>query len=588
MPEETIYNNTLFTSNPGRWNDMVGQYTIGDVISGFANAADREVYAQGINNMQRRHHGLFGGDFTLQPTVKMNPQVKSYYTDINTNYGYVNTKGITNAEKAGTRYTVNKDPVSGDSQATFTADGLPGARGVDRRVLGKLGDYTTQELINYNDQLKNYGYEIYLDPTTQYYMLRKIGSVSEQGNNGNSHRGNLGGNNSYQNLSFLPQMRGSAPILTDPIFQGLIGGIETATTAANYRKDLQKGINLIQPTPQDARTTSAYGTQQRYMQAAADTRNSVLPYIGNDAVLNQQLFQNAEKNAEQYIDKAAEVGGQAAEASRQENLKATNATKASQIQTANLNGDRVQALRNYYLNAGKEATSKIAESTIAFIKDAVASAGQFIKDFRLNRNYANRLINSVNLSKATEDIQNDFLNIASHPEYNLPLINAYIKRVRADATLGPQLNLQHDTWETMSNEERSIVRRALLYGDDDISKFYATRFQDWLEQQKSKAQSDVNALQRQYALNQSVIQPIVSNSLLEYSTPAPDPLYSFKEGGSTKNLDRLVNFARVHQREQDSVRRNNTRNKKLSAQQLDKELDRLNREQVLLLKQMFK
>ena len=125
-----------------------------------------------ISEMQRRHWGMY---YTWQPqdTPIYKEQVANYQTDYQ-NLG-LNDEII--APGYSNNYIINSpNPNSGDSTPNWTSDGLYSQITDDRRVLARKADYDNnlEQLKKDIEYAKQNGYEYYLDPETDYYMLRPI------------------------------------------------------------------------------------------------------------------------------------------------------------------------------------------------------------------------------------------------------------------------------------------------------------------------------------------------------------------------------------------------------------------------------
>lgn len=125
-----------------------------------------------ISEMQRRHWGMY---YTWQPqdTPIYKEQVANYQTDYQ-NLG-LNDEII--APGYSNNYIINSpNPNSGDSTPNWTSDGLYSQITDDRRVLARKADYDNnpEQLKKDIEYAKQNGYEYYLDPETDYYMLRPL------------------------------------------------------------------------------------------------------------------------------------------------------------------------------------------------------------------------------------------------------------------------------------------------------------------------------------------------------------------------------------------------------------------------------
>lgn len=187
------------SSNNSSWHDLIFNPYFQDLYEGLKNGI---LNIDDINSMQTQHQKLWAeyepekGAYVGKDNV-----VKEYQNNIINKYGFVNDKGINNGW-ANQRYT----PVQNRSYFTdydrnkkYSADNIFGGQTDDRRILGRYGDFTPEQLANYNNKLKELGLEMYLDDTNDgdsksaYYKLRKLQNPTDINSN------NTGSNNQSTN-----------------------------------------------------------------------------------------------------------------------------------------------------------------------------------------------------------------------------------------------------------------------------------------------------------------------------------------------------------------------------------------------------
>lgn len=160
----------------GNWyNDIYTPYSQGLLDS----LKSGKITYQDINEMQRRHSGLYR-DWGVKGDSYKGDNVRQYQTDINNSFGYVNSKGIGNAFNSG-RYGISKTAYTGDNpNKNYVADGYYSSITDDRRLLGREGDYTPEQLQQVQNTWRNAGYNMDLDKDTGYYMLNPVTDSSPE------------------------------------------------------------------------------------------------------------------------------------------------------------------------------------------------------------------------------------------------------------------------------------------------------------------------------------------------------------------------------------------------------------------------
>ena len=157
-----------------------------DIINGLLNSKDIEADVQWLNNMQTNHASIYNQakdtDYFAKAWKPSDNSVANYQAEYTGGGGFTNGKpggfndyGITtNWDK---RYVFGGKRISGDKPKVFKNDNLFSAITDDRRLLGRLGDWTDENLNAFNDRIKSTGYRLELDPSDNYYKLKTLTDV---------------------------------------------------------------------------------------------------------------------------------------------------------------------------------------------------------------------------------------------------------------------------------------------------------------------------------------------------------------------------------------------------------------------------
>lgn len=188
-----IYQGGGVTHNQGtRWKNLVFDTYIEELLNNLNQGGHK--YAKWVNSMQTRHSGLYNQakkqDFLTTPW--RHETVGSYQTDYRENplaplpwetedgrrIGY--NIGIRNAARNNRYKVASSRPTSGDSDnQNYVSDSLYSGETDDRRILGREGDFTKEELNALNERLKaNGNFFAYLDKDKYY----KLGFYDDNGN----------------------------------------------------------------------------------------------------------------------------------------------------------------------------------------------------------------------------------------------------------------------------------------------------------------------------------------------------------------------------------------------------------------------
>lgn len=242
-----------------------------------------DTYGTWLNDMQTNHEKLYqaaggqNGNFLNEAYNNNAEAVRNYqqaydadqYSKNAIAHGY-NTRGIAQAYNSGRYSNIGYDKRNGqDSLNTqWTPDGSYSGQTDDRRLLGRQGDFTDQQLADWNNKLKAIGWEQYLDPTTKYYKLRRLQQPGQSTKVGGAD----------------PTTMQKSHVLTD-ILEGFKNHLTDLSEAArvgwdnrfnNKQRDYQlQHMNpvLLQPYAFYRKIYGDYGTMSEYNRQGANTQN---------------------------------------------------------------------------------------------------------------------------------------------------------------------------------------------------------------------------------------------------------------------------------------------------------------------------
>lgn len=154
------------------------------ILEGLGKDKD---YYKWLNNMQSSHSKLYKSAGTNWQNVAYNDSaVGDYQNKYKSGYngewgdnaiGY-NSLGIQNAQNLGMFDVSGRTRTSGDwSNKQYTTDNLYSAITDYRRLLGRKGDFTPEQLKEIQEKFKNKGFDYYLD-SDNYYKLRPLSALT--------------------------------------------------------------------------------------------------------------------------------------------------------------------------------------------------------------------------------------------------------------------------------------------------------------------------------------------------------------------------------------------------------------------------
>ena len=183
--------NSVGYANDYNWNTDVFSKNLDHILGSLKQYKDG--YAKWLNTMQDLHYN----DYTnaskqdyLNTNAYNNATVGQYQDKYKAGYedewnvspegndpdglGY-NTLGIKSAQDSGKFGIVSGNANSGDwlgNGNMYKTDNSFGGITDARRLLGREGDFNDEQLKQYQQKFKEWGYDFYLDPNTKYYKLK--------------------------------------------------------------------------------------------------------------------------------------------------------------------------------------------------------------------------------------------------------------------------------------------------------------------------------------------------------------------------------------------------------------------------------
>ena len=166
------------------WYTGVFIPSLDHILEGLGKDKD---YYKWLNNMQSDHSKLYKSAGTnWQNVAYNNSTVGDYQNKYKSGYngewgdnaiGY-NSLGIQNAQNLGMFDVSGRKRTSGDwSNKQYTTDNLYSGITDYRRLLGRKGDYTPEQLKEVQEKFNNKGFDFYLD-SDDYYKLRPLSALT--------------------------------------------------------------------------------------------------------------------------------------------------------------------------------------------------------------------------------------------------------------------------------------------------------------------------------------------------------------------------------------------------------------------------
>ena len=583
----TTWGNTVFsTFRP----DIVAE------LSAATTPEQKQAVIDKYNNAQTSYASL-RPQFTDLSKVSNNQGVSNYQNLINKDFYFVNNKGIANGvDKGRYNYLAQNKYATGDRKDSWTADGWWGAQTQDRTTLGYKGDWdeNSEEFKNWQAQLNNLGMETYLDTDNAYKLRLKTSEqadpvvkqddpVVEQTPPAEQPK-----EKTPDALTFnkdVPEFKSTPWTDWIPLTANLINDFRT--NLRSYNQEVKKKFPLQEAPYQQAIVTNNYAGRQIRSGIAANIRARANQNLSSNADYNLALQQNAENQANQLEEQNA-----------LDQTQRFNETTNNVNATANLNNQRQAAAANVNAQQNAAAYNNIAAARQRLYKannaslnsynaNMYTSHGNWLQNFRLEKARYERALNDYNYSKQATELYKTSGLEALEGDNGIYSSNAFASLVR---------ELENDTTVTGILDSEGKVSPELVKTwiennpNDERVKRLQTNFQNEYNRAYNSYRNKLEEIASERTLNNLSIKSTESNQgtrwgdILRERRNKPNPLYQ-KRGGRAA---RLVEYMEHYRKAQKDVADRNTETQKILWKQLDRDLDLIDKETLLLLKAAFK
>lgn len=301
-------------SSDHNWYSDIFQKNLSHILEGLGKDSN---YASWLNDMQDKHGEIYrlasanNNDFRTNTFSYNEPIIRAYqdaYKDgFNNEWngdgkGY-NQLGIQNAQNLG-RYDISgRTRTSGDwGSSNWTSDNLFSSITDDRRLLGRKGDFTDEQLQSVIQSFKDKGYD-FVEDANGYYKLRPIENTSQQETTTSINTPQSAGSqiqrtqessNTKKSTDISKALQNIAPYMVGA--GRMLHSIHTNNKIADIMKKATKPVlkdtyELYSPV------TGAFSEMQLRNRQAADVRRQAAQPYTSDASLNAARALEANRQA---------------------------------------------------------------------------------------------------------------------------------------------------------------------------------------------------------------------------------------------------------------------------------------------------
>lgn len=405
------------------WFDAVWSQNVNHILRGLS---DNNYYTW-LNSMQDKHGDLHKNAGTNFQTTPYNDKSVGDYQNLyktgyngewkDNNVGY-NSLGIMHAQNLG-RYDLygNTKRTSGDwnidANHRYKTDSSYSQITDDRRLLGRKGDFTDEQLASVTEAFKNKGYNFALGKN-DYYYLSPI-EKSEQNQNIPKKDGSVTNPDIGKKSIFDKGKEYLAKLTSNP--GNLYNAVETgkyllANKATNDIFKIKAPNYVISPKHTSYQVMDNLAQQNAYHSKAAETMNQTSRPLTSSGQLQTAAQQESMNNANKlYLQGNAERNTWL-EGQKQQSYKAGLYNMESAVDTANANAQ--QAYKTRMLNEYQDPRDR-ARALATNRQNWINALEKFnVIDPYVERKNAQQ---QYGLAKAQWDYQNDADVLAAQQRY---------------------------------------------------------------------------------------------------------------------------------------------------------------------------
>ena len=405
------------------WFDAVWSQNVNHILRGLS---DNNYYTW-LNSMQDKHGDLHKNAGTNFQTTPYNDKSVGDYQNLyktgyngewkDNNVGY-NSLGIMHAQNLG-RYDLygNTKRTSGDwnidANHRYKTDSSYSQITDDRRLLGRKGDFTDEQLASVTEAFKNKGYNFALGKN-DYYYLSPI-EKSEQNQNTPKKDGSVTNPDIGKKSIFDKGKEYLAKLTSNP--GNLYNAVETgkyllANKATNDIFKIKAPNYVISPKYTSYQVMDNLAQQNAYHNRAAETMNQTSRPLTSSGQLQTAAQQESMNNANKlYLQGNAERNTWL-EGQKQQSYKAGLYNMESAVDTANVNAQ--QAYKTRMLNEYQDPRDR-ARALATNRQNWINALEKFnVIDPYVERKNAQQ---QYGLAKAQWDYQNDAKVLLAQQKY---------------------------------------------------------------------------------------------------------------------------------------------------------------------------
>lgn len=373
------------------------------------------------------------------------------------------------------------------------------------------------------------------------------------------------------------------PLWTDWIPHTSQLATDLVASANKFKLATQRDVPLQSGYYEQYRTGENYFQQQALKQQAAEMRARGNQNLTSDMNYNMRQRQAYEDKAQQLELQAQEIKSKAYNQSMQEAQVVANRNIQRDVMTANTNREKLAAYRNYINDAKQALNAEKAAAWKSYVGNRYTDATQWNSTEQINNAYKREKQNALNYATQIQDKYTDLQTAWSDPEKSdiYKEFAAYV----ADPSTGQAFGNQRPL-NSKSPEYKTWLRQQW---DSDLGKTWRERYEKAKEDAYMSAGQWVKALQlKMQAGDVDTLYYYPGSTMWVSANTKPKEKPRIITNAKGGRVTRLIDYANAAQKQMQFSQKQQMEANKQNVNHLSKELDRLNREQIALLRAMFK
>lgn len=338
--------------------------------------------------------------------------------------------------------------------------------------------------------------------------------------------------------------------------------------------------------------TNAYATRQMLEQQKAQLLSRSAAMDGSD--INQNL-----RNRLSVEDQIAELNSKQADwqqndynQTRQKHQETLNWNKEKSVEVANYNRQQNVAAWNSILASRAAEREKLNSNLNTYIGDMYSNYGEYLKTKRLNENAQKRAAATKTYADEYEKAFDSYTKLQNDPS-RWSEFDSFISTLGGlDVLTDQQIQLYNKyasrEIDASNPAFKQMIISILNNSNNPDVQMWKSKYQAELKKVKEEAERAAKIAEGNYASTVGSINVYETNqwgpniSLLGKNRRS---VLSHKSGGK---LQSLIDFVKVYQKEEESIRKNTNKRHDRDSKNLNKQLDRISQEELILLRSAFK